>query len=208
MEVKIIALARNDIQKSGGILGKAFQNDPAMLMMPAESGAEERIESSAKLFVNQLLACLRNGSPMIVKDTTRILSAFSLYPPGTYPIPLTEQIKMILVTVLKASLFSRQTWLALNRGIKLLDEMKKKHPKNPHYYLEVLGVEPSYQGKGIGSMILKSINEKADKEGVGCYLETAQPRNLPLYKRFGYQIIDQKIILGVTLWFMWRNQGL
>jgi GNAT superfamily N-acetyltransferase len=207
-EVKIAALARKDIQDSGGILGRAFQDDPAILMMLAESGAEERTEGSAILFMNQLLTCSRNGSPMIVRDAMGILAAFSLYPPGTYPIPPTEQVKMILLTVLKARLFRRQTWLALGRGIKLLDEMQKKHPKDPHYYLEVLGVDPGHQGKGIGSMILGSINEKADKDGVGFYLETAQPRNLPLYKRFGYQIVDQKDVLGVTLWFMWRNPGL
>ena len=37
----------------------------------------------------------------------------------------------------------------------------------PHYYLEYIGVEPEYQGKGVGSAILKHLMRKADEAGGG-----------------------------------------
>ena len=205
MEGKIIPLATHDIKNAGGVLGQAFQSDPVMLMIFAESRNQERVQHLTNFFANNLFTCFRKGSPLVVKDGGRILAALSVYPPGAYPIPLTEQMKMLLKTVFKSNVIRRQTWSALYRAIRLMDEMLRIHPQDPHYYLEFIGVEPDFQGKGTGSMIVESIIQKADEKRVGCYLETAQPRNLPLYKRFGYKLIDEKVILGVPLWFMWRN---
>ena len=77
-------------------------------------------------------------------------------------------------------------------------------PVEPHYYLEYIGVEPAFQGKGVGSAILMHLCERADKEKVGCYLENANPINTPFYQRFGFQITQEKEIIGIPTWFMWR----
>jgi hypothetical protein len=39
---------------------------------------------------------------------------------------------------------------------------------------------------------------------VGCYLENSNPRNLPFYERFGFQAGEQKEIIGLPAWLMWR----
>jgi ribosomal protein S18 acetylase RimI-like enzyme len=51
---------------------------------------------------------------------------------------------------------------------------------------------------------MQHLISKADEESVGCYLENANPRNLAFYKRFGFQVIEEKEILDLPSWFMWR----
>jgi hypothetical protein len=37
-------------------------------------------------------------------------------------------------------------WAGVQRWIKLLDTLTRNHPPRPHLYLNILGVEPSFQG--------------------------------------------------------------
>jgi ribosomal protein S18 acetylase RimI-like enzyme len=89
--------------------------------------------------------------------------------------------------------------------MKWMDEAEQVHPSEPHYYLPCVGVDPACQGSGFGSVILAHLALKADQDGVGCYLENADPRNLPFYQRFGFQVVLEKEVIGLPSWFMWRE---
>ncbi|OQE36980.1 hypothetical protein PENCOP_c011G02907 [Penicillium coprophilum] len=71
--------------------------------------------------------------------------------------------------------------------------METQHEKwmgdRPHYYLDMLGVHPSYQGKGLGSKLLKWGLMRADAEGVEVYL-AASPLGRPLYAKYGFREVD------------------
>ena len=60
---------------------------------------------------------------------------------------------------------------------RLEAEMKKHHPRQPHWYLSVLSVEPECQGLGHGSALMKPGLERADAAGSGAYLETQSCRS-------------------------------
>ncbi|CAI7593773.1 unnamed protein product [Penicillium manginii] len=68
--------------------------------------------------------------------------------------------------------------------------MAKHHEElmegRPHYYLELLGVHPSYQGRGLASKLLKWGLARADEEGVEVYLSSS-PEGKPLYDKNGFQ---------------------
>ncbi|KAJ5817263.1 Acyl-CoA N-acyltransferase [Penicillium robsamsonii] len=68
--------------------------------------------------------------------------------------------------------------------------MEAQHQKwmgdRPHYYLDMLGVHHSYQGKGLGSKLLKWGLTRADTEGVEVYLG-ASPAGRPLYAKYGFR---------------------
>lgn len=57
------------------------------------------------------------------------------------------------------------------------------------WYLSILGVLPEFQGKGLGSGLVRPILQKADEAGCATYLETFTPRNMSFYKRLGYEAI-------------------
>jgi len=60
----------------------------------------------------------------------------------------------------------------------------------PHYYLEILGVDPQYQGQGYSSKLLRPVLAHADQHRKKCYLETQSERNVCLYQHFGFEVID------------------
>lgn len=71
----------------------------------------------------------------------------------------------------------------------IFDQMAEFHPKYPHWYLPMIGVEPSRQGSGIGSALLQHTLANCDGDGLPAYLESSNPKNIPLYERFGFELI-------------------
>jgi len=72
------------------------------------------------------------------------------------------------------------------------DWMSKQHEllaPATHLYLAVLAVDTHLQGQGIGSGLIRNMTRRADEEGLVCYLETQQPKNVPLYQRHGFEVV-------------------
>jgi ribosomal protein S18 acetylase RimI-like enzyme len=68
--------------------------------------------------------------------------------------------------------------------------MGSYHPAEPHWYLPMIGVDPGRQGKGYGSALMQHALIRCDRESKPAYLETSNPRNVPLYKRYGFELLD------------------
>ena len=82
--------------------------------------------------------------------------------------------------------------------------IKKIQPKEPMTYLWFIGVSMEDQNKGFGSKMLKSIIELSDKNNKPIYLETSTFRNLPWYKKFGFEVYSEQD-LSYRLYFLKRN---
>lgn len=54
------------------------------------------------------------------------------------------------------------------------------------WYLSILGLHPSRQGKGLGAALLEPVLKDADQAGKACYLTTFSPGNIPFYQRLGF----------------------
>ncbi len=76
-------------------------------------------------------------------------------------------------------------------GPQLMQQMASYHPKEPHWYLPLIGVDPAQQNKGVGGALLRHVTEICDREGVQAYLESSNPRNIPLYQRHGFEIVGR-----------------
>jgi ribosomal protein S18 acetylase RimI-like enzyme len=69
----------------------------------------------------------------------------------------------------------------------VLEQMDRYHPAEPHWYLPMIGVDPARQGNGYGSALLKHALERCDGEDKLTYLESSSPKNIPLYRRHGFE---------------------
>ena len=69
------------------------------------------------------------------------------------------------------------------------EQMDRFHPDGPCWHLAFIAVDPLRQGKGLGSALLAASLKQCDVDGRPAYLESTNPANLSLYKRFGFKQI-------------------
>ncbi|KAI1078644.1 acyl-CoA N-acyltransferase [Whalleya microplaca] len=67
----------------------------------------------------------------------------------------------------------------------------------PHWYLSVLGTRREYQGKGIGKELVRWGTSRADEDGAEAFV-AASPAGVHLYKKMGFEALDEIAIEGVT----------
>lgn len=86
-----------------------------------------------------------------------------------------------------------------------LELMGIHHPTEPHWYLPFIGVEPTSQGRGLGSRLLAHGLARADEDGLPSYLEASSPRNRALYERHGFVVTAEiQVADSPPLWPMHR----
>ena len=72
---------------------------------------------------------------------------------------------------------------------QVVEQMARHHPEEPHWYLALVGADPARQGEGLGSVLIKHGLRICDEQGLPAYLESSNPRNIPLYERHGFEVI-------------------
>jgi ribosomal protein S18 acetylase RimI-like enzyme len=108
------------------------------------------------------------------------------------------------------SMFRYGGLAGLRRG-QILDEVvSPEHMKAPHYYLHAIGAHLDFQGRGIGSALLKSGVSICDENKMPAYLESSNERNNPLYERYGFEITKELQLPknGPKLWLMERSAAI
>ena len=177
-------------------LSDAFFDDPVWAWILPDEGSRRRRLAG-------LFAVLLRGhyEELGAVFTTAERAGASLWaPPGRAVVPVS--------TVLRYS-----PWLgrALGRrslvALRALTRVEREHPAEPHWYLGVLGTRTAHQGKGIGSALLEPVLRRCDDEGVPAYLESSKERNVPLYTRFGFEVVEEYRSAGGSppIWRMWRE---
>lgn len=79
--------------------------------------------------------------------------------------------------------------------------INKNHPKEPFLHLYYVGVFRNHKGKGIRTNLIKeAINHYNDCKSI--YIETSDKRNISLYQKLGFNIINTHNKLELTLYIM------
>jgi ribosomal protein S18 acetylase RimI-like enzyme len=73
----------------------------------------------------------------------------------------------------------------------VFEQMDSYHPRRAHWYLPLIGVDPTRQGEGYGSALLRHALVRCDRDGLPAYLESSNPANIPLYERHGFELLGE-----------------
>lgn len=123
-------------------------------------------------------ACFDHGTAYVSAD---LCGAALWLPPGVQPDG--EALEKVFRRTAKAE--------HLDDLLATFEKMDQSHPKEPHWYLPMIGVDPKAQGKGHGGDLMRHALARCDQDRALAYLETANPRNIALYERFGFEVTDQ-----------------
>lgn len=185
-----------EIPQLVGLCVRAFDDDPvARFMFP---GPARRRRGLRAFFTTQLK---RQYLPLGHVSTTSDTGGVAIWgPPDRVRHGFRE-----LFELLPSAPFLTSTHT--HRALRLLFEVDGRHPREPHWYLATLGTEPDRQGKGIGSALLRQKLVEVDESGMPAYLESSKERNVSLYARFGFEVVEEfhSKAAGPPIWRMWRE---
>jgi ribosomal protein S18 acetylase RimI-like enzyme len=78
-------------------------------------------------------------------------------------------------------------------------------PTDEHWYLQMIGTHPDWQGRGIGSTLIREGLSWARRDGLGVYLETETVENVAFYRHLGFEVRSEWDVPagGPHMWGMW-----
>lgn len=183
-----------DVPDISRALAAAFEDDPVMALLfpPTSRDRRPRLQRFFQVTVGLHLAHDETW-------TTAGRTAAAVWaPPDHWK---TRPRDVVRLAPVMARILGRH----LPVGLRVLSRVEKAHPGEPHYYLAILGTDPPQQGKGLGGAVLAPVLARCDEQGVGAYLESSKERNVPYYRRFGFEVTEE-IDVGhdTRVWGMWR----
>jgi GNAT superfamily N-acetyltransferase len=177
------------------VLARAFHDDPVMAFILRDPSS--RLRRLASMFRVMMGSYRRHGGDLLA---TTDLAAVSLWhPPDRWRTPPAELVRT-------GPAMLRAMGTSALRGVRVLDFIERHHPAEPHWHLGVLGTDPPAQGRGHGGRVLQPVLDRCDAEGLPAYLESSKDRNVPYYRRFGFEVTEELTVPGgPTVWAMWRE---
>ena len=184
-----------DVEPLSDTLQAAFWDDPVLAwLLPDESSRSRRLANLFGVLLRTHYLSMRT-----VWTTPDQMGAALWAPPGHWRLPLLDVVRA--APVLALTLGRRAI-----PGRAFLDEIDRRHPAEPHWYLGVLGTSPDHQGSGIGSTLLQPVLAHCDREGLPCYLESSKDSNIAFYARHGFVVTEEiSAVDAPTVWPMWRE---
>ncbi|WP_301144127.1 GNAT family N-acetyltransferase [Mycolicibacterium fortuitum] len=197
--VDICSPSKSDVNRLAAVLGRAFHNDPVMSWILADE--TRRAKGLPRLFAAITRHHFLTGGGAEVAARDGEIGAAALWDgPGRWKQTPREELRTLPTMVLA---FGRD----LRRGQQVVELMKQHHPEEPHWYLAVIGSDPTVRGGGFGHALMQSRLERVDAEHAPAYLESSNPDNVPYYMRFGFEVTGEIVLPdgGPIMTAMWRR---
>lgn len=178
------------------VLGRAFADDPvAEYLFPDPATRAARYARFAAIAIAAF------SRSCVVMTEPELRSGAIWQSPAHTRLGLGQQLRLL------ASLVGL-TRSGFGRAARMGELMSRHHPREPHWYLAVLGTDPSAQRTGLASAVLQPILDRCDREQLPAYLESSKAANIPFYNKHGFEVVDElRIPGGPSLWPMIRRTG-
>lgn len=91
---------------------------------------------------------------------------------------------------------------------EFITSIRKRVAPSHYWNLKLIGVDPAFQGKGFGGILLKAMLKQIDQESLPCYLETENDKNISFYQHCGFEVRDKSQIpdTKVSNWALLREK--
>ncbi len=194
MTAAVTAASAPDLPRVVADLHAAFMDDPVLCWAFPDEGRRRRY--GRHYFEMQARRLVRGGLAWRAEGGGALWAG-----PGRWRESPLQALRLGAATF-------RGIWPHGGRVARGLLGIESRHPREPHLYLAVVGVRPERQGQGLGSALLRPGLSEADRLYLPAYLESSNPRNVPLYERHGFEVTEEtQLAGGPPVWLMWRPAG-
>jgi GNAT superfamily N-acetyltransferase len=199
-EMTLASLDARQERATRHMLARAFDDDAWFRWLLPDP--PRRYHVLRRFFGAGLTDCRRHGRVDLAVDDGLVAGAACWLPPRAYPPSAARQARQGLAVASSVPAFPAR----LGVSVRVLGKLQRLHPKEEHWYLAILGTDPSRWRRGIGSRLLEPVLAHADADGLPCYLETQAERNLAFYNKHGFSVVEEVRVRGcpLPLWTMSR----
>jgi GNAT superfamily N-acetyltransferase len=192
--------AITDLDPAGEVIGRAFLDDAGWQFVLPEAEARARdlgwLGGLAVRYGQRFGEVFVTGAPV---------NGVAVWLPPGETMVTGDRLDQVGVRAVPARLgqeafarFARFTGHLVEQHVQLMPER--------HWYLMLLAVEPALQRQGGGHTLLQPVLERADRDHVPCYLETARERTLWFYQKHGFELVRESAPPGLPrVWHMIRK---
>ena len=197
----LFLLQKRNVSEASLVVARAFQDD--LIDSYFFPDPEERKKKLPYFYKYRLDQAVRYGTVYATSSNLEGIAAW-------LPCDLKEiaMWKMMLTGGFK--LFRKMGNEVTSRMMAVKDFVDSKTKKNAgdkYLHLEMLAVEPKFQGMGYAKKLLEPMFNRLDSENLPCFLETSTEKNVSLYQYFGFEVVEESTIpeTEVPFWDMLRK---
>jgi GNAT superfamily N-acetyltransferase len=169
-----------DLEDCVSVLADAFVSSPLHLSAFGKDGIDQNRR--------QAFVALVDGA----------LCGYVHFRAWPYCLPAPEEIPTAAATLLKP------LGNAVPKFIQWFARWCHLDPQEPHIHLGPIGVIPASQRQGIGTALMNRYIDGLEEERSVGYLETDRVENVQFYKKFGFVVKHEEVVIGTPTWYMSR----
>ena len=184
-------MEKNDIQESARVLSVAMLNNPLHIAVFQGKGEKERIEIE-KMFCELFIEL--PGIVFLAKEKQNIIGVMRMK---------SCEGRKAAGAVKDAKDENNIGW----RKSVWHTEWGRNDPLEQHWHLGPIGVLPTHQRSGIGSILMERFCKEVDACLGKAFLETDLDINTRFYEKFGFKVVSESKIFDVKNRYMLRPSG-
>ena len=185
---QISFMEQNDIQQSAKVLSVAMLNNPNHIGVFLGKGEKVRLEIEKMFF--ELFNNLP-GFVFLARKDEKIVGVMRMK-------------SCIGKAIDDPDVFEDENDIDWRKSV-LFKEWAKHDPVEQHWHLGPIGVLPTHQGLGIGSLLMERFCKEVDACMAKAYLETDLDKNIRFYEKYGFKVVFESEIFGVKNRYMLRD---
>ena len=197
----LLRVRETEVKSAAEVLARAFQDEALYAHIIAD--AEERKRILPFLFQFRIRYGALYGEVYAVSPRLEGVAVWIS----------SENVHMTRWRILRAGGFylyhqaGRKVISRLNSIEDYVSAIRRRWIDSPHWHLSPIAVDPCYQGKGYARRLLKAMFARLDKEKLPCFLETQSEKNVKIYQRYGFRVVEKGAIPDTEIphWAMLRE---
>lgn len=190
LDCRVEPLTSANLHDAAGALALAFQEDPLYsFVIPRDDHRRRWLP----MFKSQVLRnTLPFGASYVARrGDGRIVAALAITPPGKYPHSTWAELRLAANAILRPA-----PWVPNLAKLwpirRYADTFHAIHYREPHWYIDVIGVEPAHHRQGVGKLLMNEVIRDSQTSQLPIWLETQTAENVPYYQALGFDLTCQR----------------
>ncbi len=190
---ELLRLTLKERDAAAAVLGRAFAEYE--LFRHYFRDETKRCAAADTFAFVSISVCLKCGE--VYASSEKLEGVAAWLPPEKAPFGGWQVMRSVPLSILLR--FVRQGAGRMWSYGRFIDSLHRRLVPYPHWYLEIIGVDPAYHGQGVCGRLLRPMLERIDRERMPCYLDTNAERNVAIYRRFGFEVVSEDKLPGTEV---------